>query len=221
MSRRSSGKVSSHSLMMLGKIANEPAAVDLAEQRRRLAQRHRAGAEGFEHEAVARKLVGARHEPLDVGLVEFDDFRDQQDLPRDAGFVERGLEPLIDDALVRGVLIDDDEPVARLRHDIGLVDLRARGAERMIEKIGGGRLGFGFFARIRRANRRQVRRRRRPPAPLRRSRRRATARKSAVDRWAATSAGSRANPLPLAESRNGRRAARRRRARALAKQRRL
>ena len=36
---------------------------------------------------------------------------------------------------MRGVLIDDDEPVARLRDDVGLVQLRARGAERMIEQI--------------------------------------------------------------------------------------
>ena len=37
-----------------------------------------------------------------------------------------------------GVLVDDDQAVAGLRHDIGLVDLRARGAERAVEQIGGG-----------------------------------------------------------------------------------
>ena len=102
------------------------------------------GTEGFEYKAEARKLLGARDEPLDVGFVEFDDFRDQQDLPADAAFVDRGLEPLIDDAFMRGVLIDDDEPVARLRHDIGFVDLRPRRAERMIEKIEGGRRARDF-----------------------------------------------------------------------------
>ena len=49
--------------------------------------------------------------------------------------VERGLEALVDDALVRGVLVDDDEAVAGLRHDIGLMQLRARGAERTVDQI--------------------------------------------------------------------------------------
>ena len=34
---------------------------------------------------------------------------------------------------MRGVLIDDDEAVARLRHDVSFVHLRARRPERMIE----------------------------------------------------------------------------------------
>ena len=37
---------------------------------------------------------------------------------------------------MRGVLIDDDETVARLRHDVGVVHLRARGAERVFERVG-------------------------------------------------------------------------------------
>ena len=107
--------------------------VDLAKERGGLAHRHRARPERLDHEAVAGKLLGARDEPLDVGLVELDDLGDQQDLAGDAGLVERRLQPLVDDALVRGVLVDDDEPVARLRHDIGLVHLRARGAERPVD----------------------------------------------------------------------------------------
>ena len=39
---------------------------------------------------------------------------------------------------MRGVLIDDDDAVARLRHDVGLVHLRARRAERAVEQIGRG-----------------------------------------------------------------------------------
>ena len=120
---------------MLGKIAHEPAAVDLAEQRRGLAQRHGAGAEGFEHQPVAREFGGARHQPLDVGFVELDDVGDQQKLPRHAGLFDGGLEPLIDDALMRGVLIDDNKPIARLRDDVSVVNLCSRGAERMIELI--------------------------------------------------------------------------------------
>ena len=49
------------------------------------------------------------------------------------------LQPLIDEALVGGVLVDDDDAVARLRHNIGLVDLRARCAKRGVA-VGDGRL---------------------------------------------------------------------------------
>ena len=121
---------------MLGKVAHEPAAVNLAEQRRGFAQCHRAGSEGFEHDAVTGEFVGARHKPLDVSFVELDDVGDQEKLPRHAGLRNCCLEPLIDDALVRGVLIDNDEPIARLRDDVSVVDLRTRRAERMIELIG-------------------------------------------------------------------------------------
>ena len=61
------------------------ARVDLAQQRRSLAHGNGAGAERLEGEAVARKFVGACNQTLDVGLVEFDDLGDQQDLARDAG----------------------------------------------------------------------------------------------------------------------------------------
>ena len=49
---------------------------------------------------------------------------------------DRRLQPLIDEALVRGMLIDDHHAVAGLRHDIGFVHLRARGPERAVEQIG-------------------------------------------------------------------------------------
>ena len=73
-----------------------------------------------------------------IRLVQFDDVGNEQNLSSDAGPVDRRFEFFIDDAFVRGVLIDDHQSVPRLRHDIGVVDLRARGAERMIERIGAG-----------------------------------------------------------------------------------
>ena len=45
-----------------------------------------------------------------------------------------------------GVLIDDDDAVARLRHDVGFVHLRAGGAERPVEEIG---LGIDAQALVR------------------------------------------------------------------------
>ena len=70
--------------------------------------------------------------------IELDDLGDQQDLPRDALLLERGLHALVDQPLVRGVLVDDDQAVAGLRHDVGVVHLRAGGAERTVEQIGRG-----------------------------------------------------------------------------------
>src|SRR5437899_1172002 len=79
---------------------------------------------------------------LDVGLVELDDLGDEQELPRHPGLLQRGLQALVDEPLMGGVLIDDDEAVAGLRHDVGLVYLGASGAERLIETIGYGRREF-------------------------------------------------------------------------------
>jgi len=111
---------------VLGEIAHQRARIDLAEQRRRLAHRDRARAKRLDDEAVTRKLVRPREQAGDIGLVELDDFRDQEQLPRHAILFDRGFQPFIDDALMRGVLIDDDDSVAGLRDDIGFVQLRAR-----------------------------------------------------------------------------------------------
>ncbi len=90
-------------------------------------------------EAEPHEVVGPRDQPLDVGLVELDDVGDQQDLPRHAATRQRRLHPLVDQPLMGGVLVDDHHAVAGLRHDIGLVDLGARGAERPVDRVG---LGF-------------------------------------------------------------------------------
>src|SRR5580704_19100572 len=123
---------------MLGEIANEAGAIDLPKKRRRLAQRHRARTESLYHQTKARQFFGTGDEPLDVGFVELDDLWNEQNLPRYARFLDRRLELLVDDALVRGVLVDDDQAVAGLRHDIGLVHLGARRAERPVDQFGGG-----------------------------------------------------------------------------------
>ena len=54
--------------------------------------------------------------------------------------LELRLQPLIDQPLVRGMLVDDHHALGGLRHDIGLVQLRARRAQRIVEAIG---RGFG------------------------------------------------------------------------------
>src|SRR5262249_13007285 len=74
-------------------------------------------------------------ELFDTGFVELDDFRNKQDLSRHAFSGDRIFEAFVDDALVSGMLIDEDEPIAGLRHNVSRVDLRPRGAERMIDLL--------------------------------------------------------------------------------------
>ena len=62
--------------------------------------------------------------------IEIDDQRRQQSLPLDPALLALALEPLIDDALMRRVLVDDDHAVPRLGDDVVLVHLRPRRAKR-------------------------------------------------------------------------------------------
>src|SRR5215469_6959152 len=62
------------------------------------------------HRPVARHGGGDMQEDaLDVRLVELNDLRDQQNLPRHALALQCRLQALIDDALVGGMLVDNDE----------------------------------------------------------------------------------------------------------------
>ncbi len=89
------------------------------------------GAERLDHETEALKLGGGGAEARSGLAVELDHLRDEEDLAGDAAIGERPLQPLIDEALMRGVLIDDDQRVLGLGDDEGVVDLRARRAERI------------------------------------------------------------------------------------------
>ena len=75
---------------MLSEIAQKALHVDLAQHRRRFAHGDRAGSEGLDGEPEFRQILGARHEPRCIGLVEFDDLRNQQYLPRHAGVLAWG-----------------------------------------------------------------------------------------------------------------------------------
>ena len=127
---------------MLGEVASQRRGVNLAQHRRCLADGDGAGAERLDGEAKALELVGARQQALDIGGVELDDFRDEQDLPGDALLVDSGLHALVNQPLVRRVLVDDDEAVAGLRHDVSVVHLGPGGAERTIQQVG---RGLGHF----------------------------------------------------------------------------
>ncbi len=116
---------------LVGKVADQPDQVGLAEQRRRLAHHHGAGAERLQHQAELGQLVRPRREARHRRFLELDHLGDQQALAGDAAIAERPLHPLIDQPLVGGVLVDDDDPVGGLGDDVGLVQLSPGGAERI------------------------------------------------------------------------------------------
>ena len=116
---------------LVGQIAQQPLDVALAEQRRHLAHDHRGRAESLDHEAETLKLGGSAGEPVGGLGVELDHFGDQQHLAGEAAIGEGPLQPLIDEALMGCVLIDDDERVLRLGDDEGVVHLGTRSAERI------------------------------------------------------------------------------------------
>ena len=81
----------------------------------------------------------AADEPIGGGALELDDLRYQQRLARDAARRQLMLHALVDETLMGGMLVDDDDAVGGLRHDVGLVQLGARRAERIVARraIGG------------------------------------------------------------------------------------
>ena len=73
---------------------------------------------------------GLGDDAVRVHGVEIHHFGNEQQLPCDPRGVALALETLVNEALMRRMLIDDDDAVLRLRDDVGAVNLRARRAER-------------------------------------------------------------------------------------------
>ena len=114
---------------LVGEVADQRLHIGLAEHGRRLAHRDRARAEALDAEAEAPERLGMRGEPRHVVLGQVDDLRQKQHLRRQRPRPHRLLQRLVDQPLMRGMLVDDDERIARLRDDVVLVDLRPRRAE--------------------------------------------------------------------------------------------
>ena len=87
-------------------------------------------------------------EPRRRRLVELDDLGQQQALARDAMRRQRLLHALVDEPLMRGVLVDQDDAGRGLGQDVGAVQLRPRGAERRLRRATalGGVVGLGAAA---------------------------------------------------------------------------
>ena len=99
------------------------------------------GPEALDLQAQAGKLVGSRLDPVAVGLIELDHLGHQQRLARDRSAFPGRAHAFEHQPLVRGMLVDDDQPVLGLGDDIGRRDLPARDAQRIIRNLGDRRLG--------------------------------------------------------------------------------
>src|SRR6185437_2859999 len=93
---------------LVGEIAHEADRIGFAEQRRHLADDDGAGTERLDDEAELGELARAGDETRSVGLVELDHLGEEEELALDAAIAEMLLHPLVDEALMRGVLVDDD-----------------------------------------------------------------------------------------------------------------
>ena len=116
---------------ILGQIAHQRADLGAAEQRRQLAHQHRVAAEALQHQAELGELGAALVQALRGGRVELDHLGQQQALAGDPARRERRLHALVDQPLVGGMLVDQHHAVAGLGEDVGVMQLRARRAQRM------------------------------------------------------------------------------------------
>ena len=109
-------------------VFQECVAIHLPEDRRRLPHGDGARPERFQNEAQSRQLL---HHFQNTPRLrpEVHDLRHQKRLAPHAIVRHLPLQPLIDQPLMRRVLIDDDKSIPRLRDDVILVKLRPRRAE--------------------------------------------------------------------------------------------
>ena len=108
---------------------SSPAASRLGQDARHFRDRHRAGPEAFDHQAEPCQRFGMFEQQRNGVAVEFDDDRDEQSCRAMPPAARNSLQLFVDDALVGGVLVDDDDAVLGLGHDIGFVQLRAGSTE--------------------------------------------------------------------------------------------
>ena len=123
---------------IVGDVADQALNVGIAQHGRGLAHQDGAGAEGLDDQAHLGQFLGARGDALGLGGVQIDHLGRQQGLAGHGPLGHLGLHPLIDQPLVGGVLIDDDQTVAGLGDDIVGVELAPRGAQGVVEGVRGG-----------------------------------------------------------------------------------
>ena len=112
-------------------IANQATDIGFAEQRGDFAHGDGINPELFNRQPKLGKLVGSLHQQGNLITAECHDLRNQQTLPGDVSTGHLRFHPLVDQTLVRGVLIHDDNGVLGLGNDVIFVHLCAHGTERL------------------------------------------------------------------------------------------
>ena len=87
--------------------------------------------EAFDFQPQFGKLADNRFQPVAFQFVQLDHVGHQEGLTGDLAAVRCFSHPLQHQPFVRGMLVDDDQPVVGLGHDIGRGDLAAGDAERI------------------------------------------------------------------------------------------
>lgn len=118
----------------IGKISEKQRAVDLAEKGGCLPDGDRARAEAIDDKPDLSEFRRAGHDVLNIFLRQVDNIGNEQNLPCDTVLLKVFLQALIDKALMRRVLINQNKPFGVLGNDVIGVNLRPRRAEGMIGK---------------------------------------------------------------------------------------
>ena len=116
---------------LVGELADQPGRIDLAEHRRRLAHRDRAGTEALDGQAERATAPAAwriSRSQSSSGRSTISGMSSTCDGSRPA--CSACAIASIDQPFMRGVLVDDDQAVLGLGDDVVLVELRPRRAER-------------------------------------------------------------------------------------------
>ena len=110
-------------------VREQSSSIGLAQRCRNSANEHRRRPEPFDIQSHAGQLGRGALQAIAIRLVEVDHFRHQQGLARDGASFPRRAHALQDQPLMRGMLVNDYEPVFGLCDDVGGGDLPPRDAK--------------------------------------------------------------------------------------------
>ncbi len=111
---------------LIGQLPNEPLNIDFAQHGWRFANRDRARSETLDGKPHLVEAFRMLHQSVAILFRKIDNFRDKQHLRSGPFGVQRLAHLLEDEPLMRGMLIDDHQPVLGLGNDVIGMHLRAR-----------------------------------------------------------------------------------------------
>ena len=118
------------------RIAQYRADILPGEHDRDLADRKRGGSDAIDDETCRREFFAVLHREFRIRLRAIDDRWHQQGLARAVTQIDRGLQALVENALVRRVHVDKRDAVRRLRHDVDAMQLGHRVTEWRVRRAG-------------------------------------------------------------------------------------